>query len=119
DKQRSRALIVTRHGYLVFERYWRGSSFETVVESPGLGRVVAALATGAAIFSDRKIGWPDEPVSYLIPGWSNDPRGRLTVRDLLQQGSDPDLLAYVLQRATGQPYAEYLSQAIWTHIGNG
>jgi CubicO group peptidase (beta-lactamase class C family) len=119
DKQHSRALIVTRHGYIVFERYWRGSGFDTVVESPGLGRVVAALATGAAIFSDRKIGWPDEPVGYLIPAWNNDPRGRLTVRDLLQQGSDPDLLAYVIQSATGQPYAQYLSQSIWARIGAG
>jgi CubicO group peptidase (beta-lactamase class C family) len=119
EKQHSRALIVTRHGYIVFERYWQGSNFDTVVESAGLGRVMAALATGTAIFSDRKIGWPDEPVSYLIPAWSNDPRGKLTVRDLLQQGSDPDVLAYVLQSATGKPYAQYLSEAIWRRIGAG
>jgi CubicO group peptidase (beta-lactamase class C family) len=153
EKQHSRALIVTRHGYIVFERYWQGSNLDTVVESPGLGRVLAALATGVAI-SERKIGWPDEPIGYLIPAWSKDARGEITVRNLLQMSSglgsststystnivsrylnlpseaspgkrwrdqsvDPDLLAYVIQKATGQPYAEYLSQAIWARIGAG
>jgi CubicO group peptidase (beta-lactamase class C family) len=153
EKQRSRALIVTRHGYIVFEKYWQGSNLDTVVESSGLGRVVAALATGAAI-SDRKIGWPDEPIGYLVPSLSKDTRGQITVRNLLQmssglgssaspystniisrylnlpseappgqrwqdRGVDPDLLAYVIQNATGQPYAKYLSQAIWARIGAG
>src|SRR6266702_2303621 len=85
-KQQSRALIVTRHGYIVFEKYWQGSNLDTVVESAGLGRVVAALATGVAI-SDRKIGWPEEPIGYLIPALSKDPRGEITVRNLLQMSS--------------------------------
>lgn len=153
QQQQSRALIVTRHGYIVYEKYWQGSNLDTVVESRGLGRVLAALATGPAI-SDRKIGWPDEPLSYFIPQWEHDPRGEITVRNLLQMSSglgssaspysansirrnldlpssaapgkrwldqsvDPDLLAYVIQGATRQPYAEYLSQAIWTRIGAG
>jgi CubicO group peptidase (beta-lactamase class C family) len=153
QQQQSRALIVTRHGYIVFEKYWQGSNLDTLVESQGLGRVVAALATGAAI-SDRKIGWPDEPIGYLIPAWSKDKRGEITVRNLLQMSSglgsspsaystniisryldlpaqapagkrwldqsvDPDLLAYVIQKATGQPYTEYVSQAIWSRIGAG
>src|SRR5262249_42739896 len=85
------------------------------------------------------------------PAWSKDPRGEITVRNLLQmssglgstpspyisgsylnvrlaaspgkrwldQGADPDLLAYVIQSATGQRYAQYLSQAIWRPIGAG
>lgn len=153
QQQQSRALIVTRHGYIVFEKYWQGSNLDTPVESQGLGRLVAALATGAAI-SDRKIGWPDEPLGYLIPAWAKDRRGEITVRNLLQMSSglgpspppystniisryldlpaqappgkrwleqsvDPDLLAYVIQTATGQPYAEYVSQAIWSPIGAG
>lgn len=133
----SLALIVTRHGYLVFERYWQGSSLDTVVNSQGLGRVLTALATGVAV-SERKIGWPDEPVSYFIPEWARDPRGQITVRNLLQlssglgpgralvappgsrwvdQAVDPDLLAEVIQKATGTSYAQYVSQAIWNRIG--
>ncbi len=138
EGQRSRALIVTRHGYIVFEKYWQGSNLDTVVESQGLGRVVAALAAGVAI-QDRKIGWVDEPLSYFFPQWAHDPRGEITVRNLLQmssglgssaspygastikryldltsaappgkrwleQDADPDLLGYVIESATGQPY---------------
>jgi len=86
EAQKSASLIITRHGYIVFEKYWQGSTFDTVVDSRGLGRVLAALATGAAI-AERKIGWPDEPVGYLMPAWSKDPRGEITVRNLLQLSS--------------------------------
>lgn len=149
EAQQSKALIVTRHGYIVFEKYWQGSNFDTVVDSQGLGRVVAALATGAAI-AERKIGWPDEPVGYLIPAWSKDKRGEITVRNLLQmssglgssssygmtrlldmpleappgtrwldQNADPDLLGEVIHRATGRKYVDYVSEAIWARIGAG
>jgi CubicO group peptidase (beta-lactamase class C family) len=118
EKQHSRALIVTRHGYLVFERYWQSSNPDTVVESTGLGRVVAALATGAAI-ADHKIGWPDEPAGYLVPAWNSTVRGQVTVRQLLQHDADPDVLGYVVQSATGKPYAQYISEAIWGRIGAG
>jgi CubicO group peptidase (beta-lactamase class C family) len=165
EKQQSRALIVTRHGYIVFEKYWQGSNLDTTVDSRGLGRVLAALATGTAI-SDRKIGWPDEPLSYFIPQWVQDTRGEITVRNLLQMSSglasagasgpglfsppgrqpyggnmigrylqlpldappgtrwldqnvDPDLLGFVIERATGRMYGEYLSEAIWARIGAG
>ena len=149
EAQQSKALIVTRHGYIVFEKYWQGSKFDTVIDSRGLGRVLAALATGVAIDS-KKIGWPDEPVGYLIPAWSKDARGEITVRNLLQmssglgsstsystnrvldmplaappgtrwldQDADPDLLGQVIQRATGRPYADFLSHSIWARIGAG
>jgi CubicO group peptidase (beta-lactamase class C family) len=134
EKQHSRALIVTRHGYFVFERYWQGSDLNTVIASSGLGRVLAALATGVAL-SDRKIAWPEEPLGYLVPAWNKDRRGAVTVRNVLQlssglgspgappgqrwqdQESDPDLLAHTLQTVTGMPYTEYLSESIWKRIG--
>jgi CubicO group peptidase (beta-lactamase class C family) len=104
------------------------------------------LATGAAI-GEHKIAWPDEPLGYLVPAWSNERRGEITVRNLLQlssglgpsyggsyvalpvsvppgtrwldQDADPDLLAYAIQHVTGRAYADYLSQAIWARIGAG
>jgi CubicO group peptidase (beta-lactamase class C family) len=82
----SKALIVSRHGYLVFEKYWQGTSFDTVIDSRELARVLVALATGVSI-SERKIGWPDEPIGFLLPELSADPRGRITVRNLLQLSS--------------------------------
>ena len=160
----SRALIVSRHGHIVFERYWSGTGFDTIEDSQSFAQVLAALVTGIAI-ADRKIGWPDEPIGNFISEWRNDPRGAITVRNLLQMSSglsppgstlnpwgsgahelfgtdiiaehlkrplsgtpgatwmdqraDPQLLALIIERASGQRYATYLSQALWKRIGAG
>ncbi len=148
----SLALIVSRHEHIVFERYWRGTGFDTPADAQSFTPLLAALATGAAL-SHRLIGWPDQPVGAFIEEWSHDPRGDITVRNLLQmssglavsssgdssrdltaallhtplarspgaarveQPSDPQLLALVLERASRQRYASYLSQALWRRIG--
>ena len=148
----SLALIVSRHDHMVFERYWRGTGFDTPVDAQSFTRLLAALAAGAAV-SHRLIAWPDEPVGAFISEWSHDARGEITVRNLMQmssglargasggnsrdlsaallhtplagtpgvtrvdQPSDPQLLAPVIERATGQRYASYLSQALWRRIG--
>jgi CubicO group peptidase (beta-lactamase class C family) len=148
----SLALIVSRHDHIVFERYWHGTSFETRADAQSFTQLLAALAAGAAL-SHRLIAWPDQPVSAFIGEWSHDPRGAITVRNLLQmssglaaqgarngsgdltaqllhtplartpgvsrieQASDPQLLSLVLERATQQRYASYLSQALWRRIG--
>jgi CubicO group peptidase (beta-lactamase class C family) len=150
-EHRSLALIVSRHDHIVFERYWRGTGFDTPADAQSFTTLLAALAAGAA-FSDRLIAWPDEPVGAFISEWSHDARGEITVRNLMQmssglapaeggtprditaallrtrlaatpgvrrldQGSDPQLLALVIERASRQRYASYLSQALWRRIG--
>jgi CubicO group peptidase (beta-lactamase class C family) len=82
----SDALIVTRHGHIVFERYWHGTDFNTLIDSQSFMRTLNAVLVGIAI-EGRKIGWPDEPIGYLLPEWSRDPRGAITVRNLLQMSS--------------------------------
>jgi len=146
------ALIVSRREHIVFERYWRGTGFDTPTDAQAFTRLLTALAAGAAV-SHRLIAWPDQPVGAFIGEWSHDARGEITVRDLMQmssglartggdgrsrdltaallhtqlagtpgvarvdQPSDPQLLALVIERATGQRYASYLSQALWERIG--
>jgi CubicO group peptidase (beta-lactamase class C family) len=82
----SLALIVSRHGYIVFERYWQGSGFDTPIDAQSFTPLLAALAAGVAT-SHRLIGWPDEPVSAFIGEWGGDPRGAITVRNLMQMSS--------------------------------
>jgi CubicO group peptidase (beta-lactamase class C family) len=82
----SRALIVSRHDHIVFERYWHGTGFDTPADAQSFTRLLPALATGVAM-SHRLIGWPDEPVSAFLGEWRADPRGALTVRNLLQMTS--------------------------------
>jgi CubicO group peptidase (beta-lactamase class C family) len=82
----SRALIVSRHDHIVFERYWQGTDFSTLSDAQAFTPLLAALATGVAI-SHRRIGWPDEPTGVLIAEWRDDPRGTITVRNLLHMAS--------------------------------
>jgi CubicO group peptidase (beta-lactamase class C family) len=160
----SSALIVSRHEHIVFEKYWHGTGFDTVEDGQSFARVVAALAAGAAL-SRHHIRWPDEPIGDFIAPWHDDPRGAITVGQLLKmssglrapepslnpwapsvrgslgpdvlaahlaaplsgkpgatwadQSADPQLLALVIERATGVRYAQFVSQAIWRPIGAG
>jgi CubicO group peptidase (beta-lactamase class C family) len=150
----SQALIVTRHDHIVYERYWQGTGFDTLADAQSFTPLLAALGAGVAI-SHRRIGWPDQPIGAFITEWRQDPRGAITVRDLLQSSSglarsatrdsgtdlvaaslseplagtpgitrleqpaDAQLLALVLERASGERYAAYLSQALWRRIGAG
>jgi CubicO group peptidase (beta-lactamase class C family) len=151
-RHRSRALIVSRHDHIVFERYWRGTDFGTPADAQSFTRVLAALAIGVAL-SHRQIGWPDEPIGAFIGEWRDDPRGAITLRNLLQstsglvpasaepargglittllrsplgappgsrrreQSLDAQLLALVIERASHERYAAYLSRTLWRRIG--
>lgn len=156
------ALIVTRHEHIVFEKYWQGTGFDTLQDGQSFARVIAALAAGAAL-SQHKIHWPDEPIGYFIAAWHDEPRGAITVNQLLkmssglgapepslnpwgasvrgslgpdvlaaamaeplrsqpgsvwmEQSADPQLLAQVIERATGMRYAQFVSEALWRPIG--
>lgn len=149
------ALIVTRHEHIVFEKYWHGTDFNTVEDGQSLARIVVALAVGAAL-SHRQLHWSGEPIGYFIDSLRNDPRGTITVDQLLQmssglsvpdpraesstdviaadlaapltskpgttwaeQSADPQLAAYVLERATRMRYAEFVSQYLWRSVGAG
>jgi CubicO group peptidase (beta-lactamase class C family) len=82
----STALIVSRHEHIVFEKYWHGTSFDTLEDGQSFTRVVVALAVGAAL-SRRNIHWPEEPVSAFITEWGNDTRGEITINQLLKMSS--------------------------------
>jgi CubicO group peptidase (beta-lactamase class C family) len=107
----SRALIVSRHDHIVFERYWQGTGFGTLIDAQSFTPLLAALATGVAV-SHRRIAWPDEPTGILISEWRDDPRGAITIRNLLHMASglapdDPpagaDLTRSLLERAQLAP----------------
>jgi CubicO group peptidase (beta-lactamase class C family) len=92
----SRALIVWRRGHIVYEKYWGGADFDTVLDLGELNAALAALLLGLA-----------------------QEDGRIDAQPLLQQKPDPQLLVQELERATGQPYAQYLSERLWKRIGAG
>jgi hypothetical protein len=101
----SSALIVWRRGHIAFEKYWDGTDFNTLLDTGEFSATLGALLAGVAQ-ADRKLG----PVE-----------GDATLSDLLRSRDDADVqrLRLVIERATGQPYAQYLSAQLWKRIGAG
>jgi CubicO group peptidase (beta-lactamase class C family) len=156
------ALIVGRHGHIVFEEYWDAGRFDAVADADGFNATIAALMVGIAI-GDRKIGLIAEPVANYIEEFRNDERRTITIGDLLHSASglgpqeaskspwspamrerfatditreclshelmsrpgehwvpqicDVQLLARVVERATHDRYAGYISERLWKPIG--
>ncbi len=113
----STALIVSRHGHVIFERYWDGTSRDTVVDAGAFGRTVAAMLVGVAL-DQRHIASADEPVSSFVDSFAGEGRGRTTIRELLQM-DDPRSLALLVQQLSGKRYAAALSRELWRPLSAG
>lgn len=84
--RKTQALIVARGGHIVYEKYWGQARAESVVDLSGFTPVLTAIAVGIAI-NDRRIFNLDDPLSIYLPEWREDPRGVITVRQLLARES--------------------------------
>ncbi len=155
-------LIVFQKGAIVHESYGGLFDADTRGESASMHKSVLALLVGRVV-AEGKIRNVDQPVSTWLHEWANDPRGNITLRDLLQMASGlkpvpfdlsptglteaylkgPDiehivlnleyggppgkvfeyfsqissLIAIIVERATGEKYADLLSKALWTELG--
>lgn len=162
--QNSVALLVMHRDRLVLEQYWQGQTASDRVNSMSMVKTLLALLIGAAI-DDGKITSLQDPVRTYLPEWANDPRGDITLADLLYMqsglrnddrtdtlrsdlvhlygGSDgqkialaiplagppgdvfdysnfnSQILAIVLERATGESFGDYLSRRLWQPLGAG
>ena len=94
----SRALLVQHRGQLVIERYFITDDADTLLPATVIARPMAAMAAGVTL-ADRRIDSLDSPVSGLLAEWRDEPRGRITLRQLLEEtsgleagGADRDLL---------------------------
>jgi CubicO group peptidase (beta-lactamase class C family) len=164
SRNKSTALIVGRHGHIVYEQYWDGADFDTVIDSGAMTATLTAMTVGLAM-ADRKIGSPAEPVANYIESFRDGNRATVTLENLLHMTSDlgtnqggadpwtastreqlvhdirdhclanepftapgrvwhpqpcdPQLLAHIIERATGEPYAQYVSTHLWKPLGAG
>ena len=82
----SSALLIAHHGKLIYERYWFGHTAISTSNSGSMAKTVLALLVGLAI-SDGKIHALDDPLSRYITEWARDPRGKITLRQLLHHTS--------------------------------
>jgi hypothetical protein len=85
------AFVVMRESHIVFERYGGGVTAETVVDGGAFARAVLALTASVAV-SDGSLG------------------------SIALRNFDPNALRVALESATGQRYAQYLSQKLWSRL---
>jgi CubicO group peptidase (beta-lactamase class C family) len=163
EAQNSVALLILHRDRLVVEQYWQGYTADGLANSMSMVKTLLALLIGIAIESGA-IQSLQDPVGLYLPEWANDPRGDITLADLLymQSGLENDnridtiqsdlvqlfmganahqtalqvtqqdppgevfdysnfnsqILSLVLERATGESFANYLSTRLWQPLHN-
>ncbi len=86
DSQGGVGLIVLVDGKIAGEAYTKGHNAATRTLSMSMHKSVVALAVGAAI-ADGLIKSVDDPVGAYVSEWKDDPRGKITLRQLLTMSS--------------------------------
>ena len=85
EANNSVALLVAHRGKLVLERYWQGMQAEQLFSARATSRSLSGMLTGFAVLNGR-LSLDDRLDKYLTE-WSGDPRGAITMRQLLQNVS--------------------------------
>lgn len=86
DKHKGVGLIVLVDGKVVGEAYRKGANQATRTASQSMHKTVLAMMVGAAI-NDGIIKSVNDPVGNYLPEWHDDPRGKITFRQLLSMAS--------------------------------
>jgi len=85
-ERNTRALVIGHGGHIVFEKYWDGTTLDSPVDLSGFTPVLSALALGVAMNDERSINL-DAPLGGYIAEWADDPRGAISLRQLLTRAS--------------------------------
>jgi CubicO group peptidase (beta-lactamase class C family) len=82
----SRALLVMYRGRLVAERYFGADDAASLLPAGLVARPVAAMVVGRAL-ADGRLGSLEQPVAGTLGEWEGEPRGKITLRQLLEDTS--------------------------------
>ncbi len=104
----SRALLVMRDGEPLLARYFGADDDNSLLPAGLVARPVTAMAVGLAL-AESRLGSLDEPVSRYLPEWEEEPRGRITLRQLLEDTSGLE---------TGGDTRALLRQAPWHDLAH-
>jgi CubicO group peptidase (beta-lactamase class C family) len=80
------ALIVVHGGRIQAEWYRPGWQPDRLTQSQSMHKTVVALMLGAAI-ADGYVRSIDDPIGNYLAEWAGDPRGGITIRNLLNMSS--------------------------------
>lgn len=100
DAHNSAALLVLHRGVVQLERYWRGIEADSLFTGRAMTRTLIPPLMAIAM-QEGAIGSLDDPVERYLPEWQGDPRGRITIRQLLQNVSG---LENPAMAGDGNPY---------------
>jgi len=101
-----RALLVARGGKLLLARYFGVDDDQTLLPAGLIARPLTAMAVGSALRGE--IAALDTPVSKYLPEWDDDPRGKITLRQLLEDTSGLE---------TGGDIRRLLRRSPWDDFG--
>jgi len=85
EAHNSVALLVLHRGRLQLERYWQGTDAGTPFSGRAMSRSLVGLVFGTAV-ADGRLAL-DDPASKYLDEWRGDPRGAITIRQLMQNVS--------------------------------
>lgn len=103
----SRALLVTRNGERVLSRYFGADDDHVLLPAGMIARPVLAMSVGLAVAAGH-IESLDGPISRYLAEWEDDPRGRITLRQLLEDTSGLE---------TGGDVHHLLRRSPWNDMG--
>lgn len=86
EAHNSAALLVLHRGVVQLERYWQDIDADSLFTGRAMTRSLIPPLVAIAI-QDGSIGSLDDPAERYIPEWRGDPRGQITIRQLLQNTS--------------------------------
>jgi len=94
ERHNSVALLVLHRGAAQLERYWQGIGPDSLFTGRAMTRSLLPPLIAIAM-REGAIGSLDDPVGRYLPEWRGDPRGRITLRQLLRNmsGLENPLLA--------------------------
>ena len=81
-----RAVVVVRHGRIVWERYWGDWTAASTDNSWSMAKSVTSALVGIAI-NEGKIKGVDQPAADFIPEWRGTDREKITIGNLLSMES--------------------------------
>ena len=80
------AILISRYGKIVYERYQNDTSRETLINPQSMSKSLLALAIGYAL-TQGDIKSLDTPISEYLPDLSKGRRGSITITNLLQMSA--------------------------------
>ncbi|MEJ0086590.1 MAG: serine hydrolase domain-containing protein [Pseudomonadota bacterium] len=101
------ALLVARRGELQYEEYFQGGDgWRALRPADFLARPLAALAVGMTL-ADGRVKSLDDRLAKYLPEWQGDPRGRITLRQLLNETSGLAQGADAARVLGSHPFADW------------